>query len=160
MSVIEGTTDPKPAAGFTNPDTALTDPSTRIVGILEEVNGAYTYYFATDVTTPLLMADAVDQRNVSLGKVANNGHLAVKDGMTLHRVALQLCYVDPVSHADREGESLHGLHPRRQWQGRDPSRIARAMRLRRARSWTAHPATNVTSTSPGTAATGSIRNTA
>ena len=98
LSVIEGTTDPKPAAGFTNPDTALTDPSTRIVGILKEVNGAYTYYFATDVTTPLLMADAVDQRNISLGKVANDGHLAVKDGMTLHRVALQLCYVDPVSH--------------------------------------------------------------
>ena len=98
LSVIEGTTDPKPASGFTNPDTALTDPSTRIVGILNEVNGAYTYYFATDVTTPLLMADAVDQRNISLGKVANDGHLAVKDGVTLHRVALQLCYVDPVSH--------------------------------------------------------------
>ncbi len=78
MSVIEGTTDPKPAAGYTNPDTALTDPSTRIVGILEEANGAYTYHFATDVTTPLLMADAVDKRNVSLGKVANNGQLAVR----------------------------------------------------------------------------------
>jgi OmcA/MtrC family decaheme c-type cytochrome len=98
LSVIEGTTDPKPASGYANPDTALTDPSTRIVGILEEANGIYTYHFAIDVTTPLLMADAVDKRNVSLGKVANDGHVAVKDGMTLHRVVLQLCYVDPVSH--------------------------------------------------------------
>jgi OmcA/MtrC family decaheme c-type cytochrome len=99
LSVIEGTTDPKPTAGFTNPDTALADPSTRIVGILQEGNdGVYTYHFAIDVTTPLLMADAVDQRNVSLGKVANDGHLAVKDGKTLHRAVLQLCYVDPVSH--------------------------------------------------------------
>jgi OmcA/MtrC family decaheme c-type cytochrome len=98
LSVIEGTTDPKPTATYTNPDTALAAPSTRIVGILQEANGVYTYHFAIDVTTPLLMADAVDKRNVSLGKVANDGHLAVKDGMTPHRVVLQLCYVDPVSH--------------------------------------------------------------
>jgi OmcA/MtrC family decaheme c-type cytochrome len=98
-SVIEGTTDPKPAVGYTNPDSAVADPSTRIVGILEEANGVYTYRFAMDVTTPLLMADAVDKKNVSLGKVANNGNLAVKDGKTLHRVALQLCYVDPVTKA-------------------------------------------------------------
>ncbi len=97
-AVIEGTTDPKPAAGFTNPGTAVADPSTRIVGILEEANGLYTYRFATDVTTPLLMANAVDGKNVAPGKVANNGNLAVKDGKTLHRVALQLCYVDPVTH--------------------------------------------------------------
>lgn len=99
-SVIEGTTDPKPAAGgYTNPDTAVSDPSTRIVGILEEANGVYTYRFATDVATPLPMANAIDKKNLALGKVANNGHLAVKDGKTLHRVALQLCYVDPVTHA-------------------------------------------------------------
>jgi OmcA/MtrC family decaheme c-type cytochrome len=98
LSVIEGTTDPKPTATYTNPDTALTDPSTRIVGILQEANGVYTYHFAIDVTKPLLMADAVDKRNVSLGKVANDGHVAVKDGMTPHRIVLQLCYVDPVSH--------------------------------------------------------------
>ena len=98
-AVVEGTTDPKPAAGYTNPGTAVADPGTRIVGILEEANGLYTYRFAMDVTTPLLMADAVDKKNVSLGKVANNGNLAVKDGQTLHRVALQLCYVDPVTNA-------------------------------------------------------------
>jgi OmcA/MtrC family decaheme c-type cytochrome len=97
-SVIEGTTDPKPAAGgYINPETAVADPSTRIVGILEEANGVYTYRFATDVSAPLLMANAVDKKNVSLGKVANNGNLAVKDGKTLHRVAMQLCYVDPVT---------------------------------------------------------------
>lgn len=99
-AVIEGTTDPKPAAGgYTNPDTAAADPSTRIVGILEEANGVYTYRFATDVSTPLLMANAVDKKNIALGKVANNGNLAVKDGKTLHRVALQLCYVDPITQA-------------------------------------------------------------
>lgn len=98
-SVIEGTTDPKPTATITNPATAVADPTTRVVGILEEANGVYTYRFATDVTTPLLMANAVAGTNVSLGKVANNGNLAAKDGKTLHRVALQLCYVDPVSKA-------------------------------------------------------------
>jgi len=98
-AVIEGTTDPKPTATITNPPTAVNDPTTRVVGILEEANGVYTYRFATDVTTPLLMANAVDGKSVAPGKVANNGNLAVKDGKTLHRVALQLCYVDPVTHA-------------------------------------------------------------
>ena len=91
-AVIEGTTDPKPTATLTN-----TDPTHPVVGSLEESSGVYTYRFAIDVTTPLLMANAVDQRNVSLGRVANNGNLAVKDGATLHRVALQLCYVDPLT---------------------------------------------------------------
>lgn len=100
FSVIEGTTDPKPATGgYTNPETAVVDPSTRIVGILEEASGVYTYRFATDVSTPLLMANAVDKKNLALGKLANNGHLAVKDGRTIHRVALQLCYVDPATGA-------------------------------------------------------------
>lgn len=98
-SVIEGTTDPKPTSTIFNPATAVADPTTRVVGILEEANGVYTYRFATDVTTPLLMADAVAGKNVSLGKVANNGNLAIKDGKTIHRIALQLCYVDPASRA-------------------------------------------------------------
>ncbi len=99
-AVIEGATDPKPAAGgYTNPANAAADPNVRIVGILEEANGVYTYRFATDVSTPLLMANAIDRKNVALGKVANNGHLAVKDGKTLHRVALQLCFVDSVTQA-------------------------------------------------------------
>ncbi len=105
-SVIEGAADPKPAAGYINPSTAVADPGTRIVGILEEANGVYTYRFATEVTTSLLMANAVDKRNVSLGKVANNGQLAVKDGKTLHRVALQLCYVDPVTQATVKANPL------------------------------------------------------
>jgi OmcA/MtrC family decaheme c-type cytochrome len=98
-SVIEGTVDPKPTATITNPATAVADPSTRVVGILEEANGVYTYRFATDVTTTLLMANAVAGKNVALGKVANDGHLAVKDRSTPHRVALQLCYRDPVTGA-------------------------------------------------------------
>jgi OmcA/MtrC family decaheme c-type cytochrome len=101
FSVIEGTTDPKPTATITNPATALTDPTTRVVGMLEEsaANSYYTYRFAMDVSKTLLMADAVDKKNVSLGKVANNGNLAIKDGTTIHRIALQLCYVDPVTKA-------------------------------------------------------------
>jgi OmcA/MtrC family decaheme c-type cytochrome len=100
-SVVEGTTDPKPTATVSNPDTAITDPSTRLVGILEEntASNYYTYRFATDVTTPLLIANAVAGKNGVSGKVANNGQLAVKDGKTIHRVALQLCYLDPVTQA-------------------------------------------------------------
>jgi len=101
FSVIEGTTDPKPTATIVNPATALADPSTRIVGMLEEngTEGYYTYRFATDVSKPLLMANAVAGKNVAAGKLANNGQLAVKDGVTPHRIALQLCYVDPVTKA-------------------------------------------------------------
>jgi len=115
-AVAEGTTDPKPTApttvtkadgstvanfSFANPATAVTDPSTRIVGILEEnaAGGYYTYRFATDVSTPLTMANAVDVKNVSVGKVANNGNVVAKDGKTLHRVAAQMCYTDPVTKA-------------------------------------------------------------
>ncbi len=115
-AVVEGTTDPKPTApstvtkadgttvanfSFANPATAVTDPTTRIVGILEEnaAGGYYTYRFATDVSTPLAMANAVDVKNVSLGKVANNGNVVAKDGKTIHRIAAQLCYTDPVTQA-------------------------------------------------------------
>ena len=115
-AVVEGTTDPKPTApstvtkadgttvanfSYANPATALTDPSTRIVGILEEnaAGGYYTYRFATDVSTPLLMANAVDVKNASIGKVANNGNVVVKDGKTIHRLGAQLCYTDPVTQA-------------------------------------------------------------
>jgi OmcA/MtrC family decaheme c-type cytochrome len=96
-AVIEGATDPVPSATITNPPTAVNDPTARVVGILEQANGVYTYLFATDVTTPLLMANAIAGKNVALGKLANNGNLAVKDGQTIHRVTLQLCYVDPVT---------------------------------------------------------------
>lgn len=105
-AVVEGTTDPKPTAttavpAYLNPATALTDPTTRIVGMLEEnaAGGYYTYRFASDVSTSLLMANAVDKKNVSTGKVANNGQLAVKDSKTIHRIGAQLCYTDPVSKA-------------------------------------------------------------
>ena len=101
FSVLEGTTDPKPTATVVNPDTAVTDPSTRIVGILEEnaAGGYYTYRFATDVVTPLAIADAVAGKGGVSGKVANNGNVVVKDGKTIYRVGAQLCYTDPASKA-------------------------------------------------------------
>ena len=115
----EGTTDPKPTAytvtnatARANPATALADPSTRIVGILEEnaAGGYYTYRFAIDVTTPLLLKDAVAGRNVAAAaatssapayqnRIANNGNVAVKDGKTIHRIGAQLCYTDPATKA-------------------------------------------------------------
>ena len=111
-SVVEGTTDPKPTATLTNPTTAVSDPSTRVVGILEEnaSGGYYTYRFATDVVTPLLLKDAVAGRSFAAtaasatapayqNRIANNGNVAVKDGNTIHRVGVQLCYTDPVSSA-------------------------------------------------------------
>jgi OmcA/MtrC family decaheme c-type cytochrome len=100
-AVVEGTTDPKPTATYANPATAVTDPTARIVGILEEnaTGGYYTYRFATDVVTPLAMADAVDKKNVSTGKVANNGNVVVKDGKTIYRLGAQLCYTDPATKA-------------------------------------------------------------
>lgn len=112
-SVAEGTTDPVPdtTTTYQNPatvamtvDTAtgkatVSDQANQIVGMLTEnaTEGYYTYAFATDVVTKLLFADATDKKNVSLGKVANNGNLAVKDGATIHRVAALLCYTDPAS---------------------------------------------------------------
>ncbi len=45
------------------------------------------------------MANAVDVKNVSVGKVANNGNVVAKDGKTIHRIAAQLCYTDPVTQA-------------------------------------------------------------
>jgi len=111
-AVVEGTTDPKPTATLTNPTTAASDPSTRVVGILEEntTGGYYTYRFAIDVSTPLLLKDAVAGRNIASSaatstapayprRVANNGNVAAKDGKTVHRVGLQLCYTDPSSKA-------------------------------------------------------------
>jgi len=115
FSVIEGTTDPKPTATITNPATALTDPTTRVVGILEEnaANSYYTYRFATDVSHTMLMGNAVDKQNVSLGKVANNGNLAIKDGTTIHRIALPSMLCGSGDQGDGEGQSVYGLHARR-----------------------------------------------
>ncbi len=111
-SVVEGTTDPKPTATLTNPDTAVSDPSTRVVGILEEnaTGGYYTYRFATDVVTPLLVKDAVAGRSFAASaatstapayqnRIANNGNVVAKDGKSIYRVGVQLCYTDPASKA-------------------------------------------------------------
>ena len=104
-AVVEGTTDPKPTASTTITKAdgttstgafANTAGADRIVGELTENStlGYYTYNFATDVTTALKMADAVDVKNASVGKVANNEVVAVKDGKTLHRIGAQLCFTD------------------------------------------------------------------
>jgi len=100
-AVVEAATDPIPTATITNPATALADPASRVVGILQEnaASGYYTYYFATDVLNPLKLADAVDQKNVSPGRLANNEKLAVWDNATIHRVGVQLCFVDPQTKA-------------------------------------------------------------
>jgi len=110
-SVAQGAADPKPTATLTNPATVamtvdtstgkatVSDQGNQIVGILTEnaTEGYYTYAFAIDVSTKLLFADAVAKKNTSTGKTANNGNLAVKDGKTIHRLGMQLCYTDPVS---------------------------------------------------------------
>lgn len=113
-AVVEGTTDPKPTSytvsgtsARTNPPTAVADPATRIVGILEEnaAGAYYTYRFAMDVTTPMLVKDAPIGKSVAntpatatnpayQNRVANNGNVAVKDGKTIHRIGAQLCYTD------------------------------------------------------------------
>jgi OmcA/MtrC family decaheme c-type cytochrome len=118
-SVVEGTTDPKPTAYTVtgtsvraNPSTAVADPTTRIVGILEEnaAGGYYTYRFAIDVTKSLLLKDATAGKHVAdsaasatapayQNRVANNGNLALKDGKTIHRIGAQLCYTDPATKA-------------------------------------------------------------
>ena len=100
-AVVEAATDPVPTATIVNPSTALATPSSRVVGILQEnaASGYYTYHFATDVTTSLKITDAVDQKNVSPGKLANNEKLAVKDNATIHRIGIQLCFVDPQTKA-------------------------------------------------------------
>ena len=85
---------------------------TGVMRILEEktVGGEYTYGCATDVVTPLLLKDAVAGRSFGSSaatstapayqnRIANNGNVAVKDGKTIHRVGVQLCYTDPASKA-------------------------------------------------------------
>ena len=127
-AVVEGATDPVPTATIANPATALADPATRVVGILQEnaAAGYYTYNFATDVTKPLKITDAVEGRNVSPGKLANNEKLAAKDNATVHRVGIQLCFVDPQTKAtvkvnpylDFTLDSAGTAHPLKDSQGK------------------------------------------
>lgn len=84
FNAIEGTTDPihgnSGAAG---------------AGTLSynETDKTYTYTFGTNVTDAAYSNNAVS----TAGTVLTNGNVAVKDSTTIHRVAIQLCYVDPAS---------------------------------------------------------------
>ncbi|MCX7171648.1 MAG: OmcA/MtrC family decaheme c-type cytochrome [Proteobacteria bacterium] len=95
--VIYGALDPVPTATITNPATIdATHP--QLVGMLTEnaTEGYYTYKAATDVTNP----KAATTANAAAGTtVLTNGYAVAKDGVTVHRAALLLCYVDPVTKA-------------------------------------------------------------
>lgn len=97
LFVIYGALDPVPTATIANPPTIdATHP--QIVGILTEnaAGGYYTYKAATDVTDPAYISPTA---NADGSTVLTNGFAVIKDGVTAHRAALELCYVDPVSRA-------------------------------------------------------------
>ena len=97
LSVTYGALDPIQTATIANPATIdATHP--QIVGILSEnaSAGYYTYQAATDVTDP----KAVTTANAAAGtSVLTNGFAVAKDGKTIHRAALLLCYVDSATKA-------------------------------------------------------------
>ncbi len=97
LSVTYGALDPVQTATIANPATIdATHP--QLVGILTEnaAAGYYSYQAATDVTNP----NAVTTANAAAGtSVLTNGYAIVKDGRTVHRAALLLCYVDPATRA-------------------------------------------------------------
>ncbi len=95
LSVVYGALDPVQTATFANPAT-IDGTHPQIVGILTNnaAAGYYTYQAATDVTNP----NAATTANAAPGTtVLTNGLAIVKDGQTVHRAALQICYVDPAS---------------------------------------------------------------
>ena len=97
LSVIYGALDPVQTATIANPATIDADHP-QLVGILTEnaADGYYTYRAATDVTNPAAVTTANGAAGTS---VLTNGLAVIKDGKTVHRAALLLCYVDPVTRA-------------------------------------------------------------
>jgi OmcA/MtrC family decaheme c-type cytochrome len=97
LFVTYGALDPVQSATISNPTTIdATHP--QLVGILSEnaADGYYTYKAAVDVSTAKYFSTA----NAAAGtSVLTNGLAAAKDGKTIHRAALLLCYVDPVTKA-------------------------------------------------------------
>lgn len=97
LSVTYGALDPVPTATIANPATIdATHP--QLVGILTEhaAEGYYTYQAAVDISTAKYFSTA----NAAAGTtVLTNGLAAAKDGKTVHRAGLLLCYVDPVTKA-------------------------------------------------------------
>jgi len=97
LSVIYGALDPVQTATIANP-ASIDAAHPQLVGILSEnaTEGYYTYKAATDVTDP----KAATTANAAAGTtVLTNGLAVIKDGKTVHRAALLLCYVDPVTKA-------------------------------------------------------------
>ncbi|MFA7282692.1 MAG: hypothetical protein WC100_21600, partial [Sterolibacterium sp.] len=95
--VIYAALDPVQTATIGNP-ASIDATHPQLVGILSEnaTEGYYTYKAATDVTNP----KAATTANAAVGvTVLTNGYAAAKDGVTVHRAALLLCYVDPVTKA-------------------------------------------------------------
>lgn len=97
LAVTYGALDPVQTASIANPATIdATHP--QIVGTLSEhaADGYYTYKAAVDVTNPAYSSTA----NAAAGTtVLTNGLAVAKDGKTVHRAALLLCYVDPATKA-------------------------------------------------------------
>lgn len=95
LSVTYAAIDPVQNASIANPATIdATHP--QIVGILSEnaADGYYTYQAAVDVADPKYLRTD----NAASGtSVLTNGLAVVKDGTTVHRAALLLCYVDPAT---------------------------------------------------------------
>lgn len=85
-NAIEGTIDPlHSAAGGAGAGTLSYNATDK----------TYTYTFGTNVTDAAYSNDTVN----AAGTVMTNGNVAVKDSQTIHRLAMQLCYVDPVTTA-------------------------------------------------------------
>ena len=97
LSVTYGALDPVQTATIANP-ASISATTPQLVGILTEnaADGYYTYKAAVDVTNAKYSSTA----NAAAGTtVLTNGLAVVKDGKTIHRAGLLLCYVDPVTKA-------------------------------------------------------------
>ena len=96
LGYLEGATDPVPTSAISNP-TVIDATHPQLVGILEEnaTVGYYTYRFATDVTN----ASASSTTSSASGKIFTNGNVVAKDNATIHRLGMQLCFVDPQTKA-------------------------------------------------------------
>lgn len=95
--VIYAALDPVQTATIANPAT-IDAAHPQLVGILTEnaTDGYYTYKAAVNVSDAAYSSTA----NAAAGTtVLTNGLAVAKDGATIHRAALLLCYVDPVTKA-------------------------------------------------------------
>lgn len=80
---VEGTTDPVPSA-------TVAAGTAGVGSLTYNAAGYYTYTFGTDLANPAYVAGSA----VSTDKIFTNGNTLAKDGTTIYRVGMQLCYVD------------------------------------------------------------------